>query len=270
MNKLYLPNYNFSATLLGGQSFAWEYIDEEYIGHLTNSIVILKQDGDHIFWQTYPQKDNIHLIENYFNIYESYEQKITKLKRDNHLSEVFKKLSGVRILRQDLTQTLLSFLMSSNRSIKSIRKSIEILQIKYGNKIYINGKTLNTFPNIEVLSSLSLQDWWDIRIGFRAKYLFSAIPKLLDLENSLKQEITKDYLLSYIGVGNKIADCVLTFSLGYENITPIDRWIMRIFENNYGLNPKIKYQKIVEWYQNKFWGHAAIAGQYLFEYHRKK
>jgi N-glycosylase/DNA lyase len=189
----------------------------------------------------------------------------------------------LRLLNQDFEQTLLSFTLASVKSISSIRQSIKLLSRKFGDKIEVNGKPFYLFPRTEVLAQASDSELKQTKIGFRSKYLRAAakfllnnLPgsekfnsKKLDSEQNASQQEIIDRLTSIHGVGDKIADCVMCYSLGYDNITPMDVWGKRYLVEYYGLDPKMKYQQMRNWVESYFGQYGAWAGQFLFEYIRE-
>lgn len=267
---------------MGGQSFSWDFYPEanEYIGFTQDKAIVfrvLKQSKENIelLWQTYPQKDDFEFVKRYLNLKADYNKILQTINKDEHVAKAIKAFPGLRILNQDFEQTLFSFILSSTKSIKGIRHCIRELNYQFGEKVIVDDREVYLFPKTQVLANASESDLRTCKIGFRAKYLKQAAQKLL-LDNSsttqlYKNEIdTRKYLTSFVGVGDKIADCVMIFSLGYENFTPLDVWGKRIFTELYGLPKNMKYEEIREWGDNYFDGYAAWAGQFLFEYIRKK
>ena len=195
--------------------------------------------------------------------------------KDEHINNAIKAYPNLRILKQDFDQTLLSFIMSSVKNIASIRKSIRLLNQKFGKVINVDGIKFYLFPSTETLSEVSLNKLLETRIGFRAKHLKTSAKKLIEFSasNNLK-ELSSDAvhktLKSFPGVGDKVADCVMIFSLGFDSITPLDVWGKRVLTNFYNLDPKMKYTEMKAWLDQYFQGYAGWAGQFLFEYIRNK
>ncbi len=260
-------------TLLGGQSFSWDYEDGCYYGFTSKNIIKLKQENEILYWQTYPERDNSNFVKNYFRLDINYPKILKTIQKDKYVKKAVMKYPDLRLLKQDFEETLLSFIISSNNNIKSIRKIIRLLNLKFGDWIELDGKKIYLFPSTEILASASIDDLLKCKLGFRAKYLKSTARLLL--ETNLKEQIqsldenkARNELLKIRGVGNKITDCVLVFGLGFDNITPIDVWAKRAFTKYYGLSPKMKYEEMRKWVSNHFHGYAAWAGQFLFEYIR--
>ncbi len=279
MNKLFLPQYDLNMTLLGGQSFAWDFEDGYYYGFTKDKVVKLKLDVETyhdkplLYWQTYPKKDNFDFVEKYLRLEVNYPQIIKKIQKDKYIKLAIKQYPNLRLLKQDFEETLLSFIVSANNNIRSIRKIIRSMNMKFGKSLNVNGKKIFLFPETEVIANAKLNDLLECKLGFRAKYIKGAAKHLLktDLSKKVTEMLESDVrnsLLEINGVGDKIADCVLVFGLGFDNVTPLDVWGRRIFEEFYKLDPKMKYGTMRNWASNYFEGYSAWAGQFLYEYIR--
>ena len=176
---------------------------------------------------------------------------------------------GIRILRQDLWETIVSFIISANNNIPRIKKIINRLCELYGERIEFDGRVFYGFPDPETLAVLDVTDLAEIRAGFRDKYIIDAAKKVvsgevnLDMIPRLNNKSAKAELMKIKGVGGKVADCVLLFSLGRHNVFPLDVWTKRILINLYGISEK----EIPEFIHSKFGHNAGIAQQYLYNYY---
>lgn len=287
MNELILHNYNLHWTLMGGQSFAWDYNPEgnEYIGFTQDKAIIIKVvsetkinnelDETKILWQTYPEQNDFDFLKNYLRLDEDYSSILKIINKDDHIRNAIKKYPNLRLLNQDFEQCLLSFILSSTKNIPAIRDSIRRLNRKFGQKLTIEDRDFFLFPKIERIYQAEISDLLECKIGFRAKYLKNATEKFIyhDLKGRINthsgsEKETRETLTTIHGVGDKIADCVMVFSLKFNNITPLDIWGKRIFTEFYSLDPKMKYSEMRSWSDTYFSGYAAWAGQFLYEYIR--
>ncbi|MFS8130645.1 MAG: DNA-3-methyladenine glycosylase family protein [Candidatus Dojkabacteria bacterium] len=275
MNSMDLQNYNLEQTLLGGQSFTWEKTDENYIGTYKNSQIVLNYKNNILKWQTFPKEDDLELITSYLNIDSVYESIIKEILKDEHIINAVKSNSGVRILNQDFETVLMNFILSSHKSVKGVRKLVKDISKEYGVQIKSVYGISYSFPTAKVISNLTEKDLRDIGAGFRAPYLKAASEKLvkdkLFIENlyNLTTEEVKEYLMSFKGIGEKIADCILVFGLKKTDITPLDIWGKRVLTDFYNIDQKTSYKAMSKWYSEYFGKNTAIAGQMLFEYIRK-
>jgi N-glycosylase/DNA lyase len=267
MNFQEVNNYNLKITLLGGQAFNWDFIEGNYYGFFNNKLVQIKWGENGFFWQTYPKKDDFEFLNKYLNLDSSYEIKIENLKKkDLIINKAISRFDGLHVLNQDFEQTLLSFILSSNKSVKGVRRAVRNLSEKYGESIDINNLKFYLFPTINRLSELSENDFKSLGFGYRAKYFVNAVDKLKTNFALPEDEIeTRTFLTSFIGIGDKVADCIMAFSLGFNNVTPLDVWGMRVLKDYYRVDSKLSYKSMREWYQDYFQENTSLAGQFLFE-----
>lgn len=275
MNKLKLKNYNLEKTLLGGQAFNWDLINGSYYGFTSSQIIKINPTEDGILWQTYPIANNANYIENLLNLNQDFDTIIKEINKDSNIAIAIETVRDVRILNQDFEQTLLSFILSAHKNIKAVRKIVRDLAKVYGTKIEVDGMTFHTFPKASDLAKLNEANIRELGAGFRSQYIIEASRTLAGnviSGNALKLMSEKDAreeLLKFKGIGDKVADCILTFSLGFYTVTPLDVWALRVLSDMYGVNTKMKYSALRQWYSEYFGVNTAWAGQYLFEYYRE-
>ena len=227
-------------------------------------------------------QDNLEeLVVNYFDLNRDYEQIKDKLSKiDENMQKSISYGKGIRILNQDLWETIISFIISANNNIPRIKGIIDRMSERYGKKIIFEGKEYYTFPTIDELSKASVEDLRALGLGFRDVRVYETTKmiknKEVDLEK-LKNE--KDFnkvrntLLTLPGVGPKVADCILLFStLKRWEAFPIDVWVRRVMNELYIKNPdetKVKKEEIEKIAYEKFGNLAGIAQQYLFYWKRE-
>jgi N-glycosylase/DNA lyase len=275
MNKLYAPQYNLHKTLLGGQAFRWEQINEIYYGVVKDNIITLKQEGDYILWQTYPQKDNLELLTKYLRLDVDYLKIIQEIQKDEHINKAVAHHPGLRLLKQDPEETIISFIISANSNIPKIKRSIKLLSTMLGEKITIDNNEFYTFPSLERIADSTIDELRTTGIGYRAPYTHKSAQQLLE-DNSIQTLHNLDYLnakqelMKLPGIGNKVADCILVFGFSFDNVTPLDLWAQRALVQLYNHDPKSNYKDMMNWITTYFGEHTSWAGQFLFEYIRVK
>ena len=267
-----------------GQCFRWkENEDGSYTGIFRENVINVKTENDKIIFQGICQNDkNIkEVCTQYFDLnrdYESIKNKLSKI--DEYMEESIKFGYGIRILNQDLWETIISFIISANNNIPRIKGIIERISCKYGKKIIYNEKEYYTFPTPEELSKASVEDLRNLGLGFRDVRVYETtqiiVNKEVDLEQ-LKEE--KDFqkiretLLTLPGVGPKVADCILLFSeLKRWEAFPIDVWVRRVMNDLYIKNEdetKVNKKQIEKIANEKFGDLAGLAQQYLFYWRRE-
>ncbi len=276
MNQINISDYNLKLTLLSGQTFSWSFdpTTNLFEGFTQDKYILLKQDGDKLFWQTYPQKDDFEYIKKYLRLDVDFSEIKKAISVDNHIKNALQHYPNLRLLQQDFELTLLSFILSQHKNIKAIQKCFDLLRYKFGTKLNINNKQVYLFPKAEQLMYVKEEDLKSVGIGFRYKYLKDAVCKLVEtnLKESIKranEDKARELLKQIYGVGDKVADCVLSFALKFDTVTPVDVWGQRVITNLYADNSAKSYADQRNWFKNKFGQYSAWAGQYLFEYVRK-
>jgi N-glycosylase/DNA lyase len=275
MNIIPLKNYNLEDTLIGGQSFTWRKDGDTYIGFTSRKVIVLKENNGSLEWQTFPENNDKDFIINYLRLNEPYEEILKEIQKDEYVEAAIKEFPNLRILKQDFELTLLTFLISANNSIKSIRRSVNLMAEKFGEKVQTPFGEVSLFPSTETIANLTIEELRSCSLGFRAKYLKASAQhlidtKLLDRIHQMPEEEVRKELMAMQGVGPKIADCIMVFALGYESITPMDVWGKRILTEFYGQPENMKYDDMRNWIKDYFEGKGAWAGQFLFEYIRTR
>lgn len=263
--------FGLAETFLCGQCFRWERSQNDVFYGIAgnraakiyteeNTICIESSDPDPLFWQ------------NYLDLSFDYEKIAESFSNDPTFLPLIKAGKGIRILNQDLWETLVSFIISANNNIPRIKKIINKLCELYGEKIEFDGKTFYGFPTPEILSSLSLSDLAEIKAGFRDKYILDAAKKVMsgdvDLDKipKLNNKTAKAELMKINGVGPKVSDCILLFALGRRDVFPLDVWTKRILFEKFNVSEKDMPKFIKE----KFGKNAGILQQYLYYYYAVK
>ena len=267
-----------------GQCFRWNVEDNgSYTGVVKNSVInVSKNNNEIIFKGIFDGNEEgfKDLIRYYFDLDTNYNDIKEKLSNiDEYLKTATKFGSGIRILNQDLWECIISFIISANNNIPRIKKIIERISEKYGNKINFNGKIYFSFPTPERLAQATVNDLRDLGTGFRDIRIYNTtnmiLTKEVDLEKISKMNSTEEMreeLLKLDGVGPKVADCILLFSsLKRIDVFPIDVWVRRVMNELYIHNEneeKVNKKEITKLAQDKFLGISGLAQQYLFYWKR--
>ena len=265
-----------------GQCFRFnKQEDESYTGIVGNNVINVKKVDNEIHIKSVGQDDLKELVTDYFDLNRDYEQIKEKLSKiDENMERSISYGKGIRILNQDLWETIISFIISANNNIPRIKGIIDRMSERYGRKIIFEGKEYYTFPTVEELSKARVEDLRALGLGFRDVRVYETTRMIKNKEVDLEQlKKEKDFnkvrntLLTLPGVGPKVADCILLFStLKRWEAFPIDVWVRRVMNELYIKNPdetKVKKEEIEKIAYEKFGNLAGIAQQYLFYWKRE-
>lgn len=264
-----------------GQCFRWnKQEDGSYIGVIKEAVVKVEENNNKIIFSGESELNFEEIINYYFDLntnYSEYKNILSNI--DEYLSESINFGEGIRILRQDLWECIISFIISANNNIPRIKKIIERMSTAYGEKIEFDGKEYYKFPTPESLSKASVQDLRDLGLGFRDKRIYNTtqmiLEKQVDLEKIKQLENTnlmREELLKLDGVGPKVADCILLFSLKRLDVFPIDVWVRRVMNDLYIHNSdeeKVNKKELQKLAREKFGNLSGLAQQYLFYWKRE-
>lgn len=203
----------------------------------------------------------------YLDLDTDYQKIIDSFDFEPHLKTAAQFSSGIRILNQHPFETLISFIISQNNNIPRIKKIIDALCQKAGSCIHRdNDKNYYSFPTPKAICELGHDGLFELKTGFRAKYIYDAATKVENGEINLNHifqlntSSAVDYLCKIKGVGNKVAMCTLLFGFGKKDAFPIDVWMKKVLCEHYGNNFDLSL----------FGDNAGVAQQYLFYYERCK
>ena len=265
-----------------GQCFRWnEEKDGSYTGVFKENVLNVKKEKNEITFKGIINGNIKEVVEDYFDLkrdYSKIKQELSTI--DENILNSVNYGKGIRILNQELIETILSFIISANNNIPRIKSIIERISGKYGKQIKWNNKTYYTFPTLENLKKASVEDFRNLGAGFRDIRLFETINMLsegkVNVKNWYKEQDTKkirEELLTLSGVGPKVADCILLFSdLKRFDVFPIDVWVRRVMNELYIKNPdetKVSKKEIESIAKEKFGNLSGLAQQYLFYWKRE-
>ncbi len=263
-----------------GQCFRWnEEQNKSYTGVIKQGVLNVQKEDEKIIFKGMLNGDIKDIVTNYFDLKTNYSEiKDALSKIDENVSLSVKYGDGIRILNQDLWETIISFIISANNNIPRIKGIIERLAERYGQEIIWNGKKYYTFPTPEELKSVSTQDFRELGTGFRDVRLYETTQMVLEKRVDLKELYNistleaREKLLLLSGVGPKVADCILLFSdLKRFDVFPIDVWVRRVMNELYIKNPdetKVNKKDIARIAKEKFGELEGLAQQYLFYWKR--
>ena len=266
---------NLENTINSGQVFLWKKDQDNWYGINGQNILKINElskiksyTGQKIDF--FREQDNLDII-------------LKSISKDKMVRNAVKKYSGLRLLKQDPFQCFISFIVSSNSNIQKIKISLENICKNFGEKVIFDNKEFFLFPTPKILASASIQEIKKCGTGYRSKFIISASEMIysnkinLELLKKFEYHKAKEVILQVPGVGNKVADCILLFSLDKLEAFPLDRWMIRILEKYYPsifeLSTKTithkQYEILHEEISNYFGPYAGYAQQFLFKMERE-
>ena len=273
-----IENFDAKAIFTCGQAFRWY---EEKNGsfttvHLGRVLNVLNEDDKVIFKGTNLEEFNEIWID-YFDLNTDYQSIRKSLENNKILANAMEYGKGIRILNQNHFEMLISFIISANNMIPRIRKSIEVISMRYGKFICEDeNRKYYSFPTVEELSKATVEELREFaKVGFRDKRIFDTVNMIknenidLDSFENLETDNLREELLKFSGVGNKVADCIMLFSYKRGEVFPVDVWIKRVMEELF-IKEETPVKKISKEADRIFGKYAGYAQQYLFYYGREE
>ena len=269
-----MNNINVEKSINSGQVFLWKKNDDFWYGINGQNILRVDKSGKIV---SYVKKRD-----DFFRKSDDMDMIIKSITKDKTVRIAVKKYQGMRILRQDPFQCLISFIISANSNIPKIKFCLENITKQFGEKVKWKNQEFYLFPKPEKLAGISVNDIKSCGVGYRNSYISQAAKMVVSGKidfNYLKKieyDIAKEIICKIPGVGNKVADCVMLFSLDKLEAVPLDRWILRILEKYYPKKFKIttntitpkQYDRLHEKIVNHFGPYAGYSQQFLFKSER--
>ena len=264
---------NLDKTFNSGQCFRWNKYNNRWIGVVGNKIYTLEQDNDtavsaKVYVNDTQGLDINNLVHDLI-VYLDLETDYSELKEslhDDYAIKAYNFSKGIKILNQDIWETIISFIISQRNNIPKIKSTIEKLCIYFGDKLIDNVRNkIYTFPSADILARASLDEISKTGCGYRTEYIKDLAVNVSNGSIDIKELITLDTdlllnkLQSIYGIGPKIANCISLYGLHRLEAFPIDVWMQRIIDREYNGNINIaSYGKF-----------AGVMQQYMFYYERR-
>lgn len=270
-----IKDFNTTHIFDCGQCFRWnKEEDGSYTGVVSGKVINVSQLGTKVIFDNLTL-DDYHIVKDYFDLDTDYEKIKEKVSTDDIMKKAIDFGCGIRILNQDEWETMISFMISANNRIPMIKKVIENLSCKFGNFITsYRGRDYYSFPTPEQLAEAPVDKIIECKAGFRAPRIKDAAERFLnerdtiyDLKNKSYQE-GLDYLKTYSGIGDKVANCILLFSMKQFDTFPVDVWVRRVMQTLY-VDKDTSDKEIRRFAEEKFGDFSGYAQQYLFYYARE-
>jgi len=282
MNRADIPSslLNIPLTLSSGQAFRWKRTEEgAWLGVIEGTAVALLPDADGFWWRTHPEPNRWDILHRFFQLdVPLAELREAWVSAEPRMEPALERFAGLRILRQDPLETLFTFLCACCNTMTKISRSVNALAERYGEPLEeMDGVSLHRFPGVDRLAEAREEDLRQDLWGFRAPRVIRLARRIADHRGDWVGELAwlpyaeaKSMLRGEFGIGEKIADCICLFALGFHEAVPVDTHIRRVVTERYlpelaarSLTPKI-YGRIAEEFRRRFGSHAGWAQQYFF------
>jgi N-glycosylase/DNA lyase len=273
--------FTLDHTLNCGQAFRWKKVDENWVGVVNETLVRISQRGNILDCETVPNDLGEPFVTQYFRLDDDLPLITSQIKRDTTIADAITRFHGLRILRQDPWECLISFICATYSNISRIRRMVQNLCQHFGHPISHKGRRFHSFPEKKTLADASINELLDCNLGYRAPYVKQASQGLVEDQLNLyalkemSYNEAKASLKSVRGVGDKVADCVLLFSLDKLEAFPVDVRIRHILQTHYShhfirtktekrhMTPN-KYKELNGFGRKYFGKHAGYAQEYLY------
>jgi len=279
--------FDLGFTLCCGQTFRWDKLGEWWYGVAQEHVLKIHQTGNLLEFENINEK----FVRNYFGLDDDLLKIFAQISKDTHIMQAIEAFEGLRILRQDPWECLISYICATYKNIQAIKQMLSGLSKRFGDKICFDGYDFYTFPKPQRLAKATAEELAKCGLGYRARYVSETAKMVygnnfkLESLRKLSYEKAREELLNFSGVGLKVADCVLLFSLGKLDAFPVDVWIKRVILKYYGnyfpnefitkisgkkslTNPE--YEKVNSFGRRYFGKYAGYAQEYLYHYERTK
>ena len=278
-------SFDLDLSISCGQVFRWKKIGEWWYGVVGENVFKIRQCGSELEFNGVAAE----FVKSYFGLNDDLEQITRCIDRDDYIKTALHRFEGLRIVRQEPWECLISFICATYKSIAAIQQMLNKISAKFGEKRVFDGLDFYIFPTAEKLALASENGLRECSLGYRAKYVQATAKKIYEEKFDLETLKPMPYLdarkklVEFPGVGLKVADCVLLFSLEKMEAVPVDVWIKRVILNHYAnqlpeaLVKKLlshdsltngEYEKLDAFGRSYFGRYAGYAQEYLFHYER--
>ncbi len=274
MKKLRVKDFDLKDTMECGQTFCWVKEGEGYVNADIGQVVYVEQKDDTLLYETSSRDVDLQKLLRLDDPVHTIKQEIAK---DDYMLTSIEYAPGLRIVGDPFFPCLVSFLCSTRNNIPTIKKMTQAIRENYGPVYDFRGETFHGMPTPLDLSKATVSELEGLNLAWRASFIFRSTQSILagevveeDLRHST-YENAHSKLKTLFGVGDKVADCVCLFSLGFLEAFPIDIWIERVIQNRYGIFIETgkSYQKKSRAAREYFGRYTGYAQEYLYYYSRK-
>jgi N-glycosylase/DNA lyase len=263
-----ISHFSLADCVTCGQTFRWKPQGSGFFGVALGRAVFAEQNGDLLRLKGIEEYDILAFVR-YFDLDRDYGAIKKLYEHDEYLRQGMSYTPGMRVMRQPLFETTVSFIISANNNVKRITGIIDAICRRFGTPL--DGDAFD-FPTPEVLAARAEDELKNCGAGYRARYIIETARRVMagfDLESITQMPFIKarQELTALPGVGQKVADCIALYGMGFTESFPADVWMRRVLCGMYGYQGK-NDKDMRDFVDEKFGRYAGIAQQYLFHYAR--
>ena len=279
--------FNLEATVCCGQAFRWEKLKDWWYGVIGEQVLKIRQDSNRLEFEN----SSADSIKTYFGLQDDLPKILARINKDRYIEAAINRFRGLRVLHQDPWECLISYICATYKNVPAIKLMVKNLSRTFGNEITTDGYAFHTFPTPGKLAQATTQELARSGLGYRTRYVAETakIVKQTGFDFERLKRVTyeeaKKELLAFPGVGFKVADCVMLFSLNKLEAFPVDVWMKRIIQKYYAKHfpnwfvQKIstqkspnnsEYRKMNHFGREYFGEYAGYAQEYLYHYERMR
>ena len=265
--------FDLAASLESGQAHRWRREEDWYSAVVRGNYIKMRQVGRRVEFccEPSPETQMLPQLQSYFRLDDDLAAIYAEISRDQRVATMVARYPGLRLLRLEPWECVVSFICSANSNIPRIHQNMEKLAETFGDPIRMDGQVRHSFPTPAQLAEAGELELRRLGLGFRAPYVAEAARLVAEGRLDLDALIGMPYpeakarLMECPGIGPKIADCIAVFSLEKLEAFPIDVWVRRALGEWYFPNQKRPTDRVLlEWAQNHFGRYGGYSQQYLF------
>ena len=273
--EIEVKNFNLGDTITCGQIFRFIVEDDNsYTVVLSDRVVNLKMVDNKLIVDS-DNYDNLeYVIRHYLDLdfdYESINKELIKVDINN--KEIVDSCYGLKMINEPRFEVIISYILSANNGVPQIRNALNNISERFGRKVVFRGKDYYLFPSVSDLSVATIDDYRLCKAGFRDKYIYEMVHKILngefnilEIENMNSMD-AMEYLMKNKGIGEKVASCILLFGYHRFDVFPIDTWVKKFMREKYNTDKVSEIRKIM---LDLYHENCGLFIQYIFNYSRNK
>ena len=270
-----ITDLDLENTITCGQIFRFiKELDNSFTVILPDRVINIRYKNNTLYIESNNETNLEKVVKDYLDLDRDYITIINNIKAlDNNITECIDKSKGLKMIKQSPIECIISYIISANNSVRNITNSLNLISEHFGEKIMFKDKTYYLFPTLDKLTKITEKEFRECKVGFRDKYLVEIIKSIkenkLDINSiySMNSTDSLNYLISFKGIGMKVASCILLFAFGKFDVFPIDTWVKKFMLSDYNIEGE---ENIRKYCKETYKEYSGLAIQYMFNGKRNK